>query len=166
MKNNPRALIVAEAPQPFMLIHDFENIWQVVRVNRAGDAKLIRTIRHGLDRRNNLRVIGDVRKQALTPSADGVTLEISGKGVFQLVLAWSAGFGFEDAAQPSRILTERMGLQTAEQWMTGTLVFLARDHSALLKGDIPGDVIGDFDRYRADKEWHVNNDFWGAVLGG
>lgn len=166
MTNTPSALLVGDAPSPFMLIHNHVDIWQVVPANQPGDAKLIRTIRRGLDRTTNLRVTGSVSTQALTPSDNGSTLEVSGKGLFQLVLAWAAGFHIRDDVRLSRILTEQMGLPAAEEWMNGTLAYLARDHSNLLEGDVLRERVDEFGRYQAREEWRVNDDFWRMVLAG
>jgi len=65
---------------------------------------------------------------------------------------------------PSRIFTERMGLQGAEQWMLGTGSYLARDHSKVFSGTVPDDNPGNHHRHQARKEWEINHNFWAEVF--
>lgn len=166
--NNPRALLVSQ-PTPFIIIHDFNRVWKVIPI-RKRDHKTVREITN-LDRRCLLPFDGRVSRRALTPEKDELgrdVIVLSGIGLYQLINSWMSAYKkteFDASSDLPKILDRDYGgLQCAEQWMTGTFVFLARDHSKLLKGDIPRDVIDDFDRYQAENEWHVNADFWREVF--
>ena len=50
--------------------------------------------------------------------------------------------------------------------MNGTLAYLARDHSNLVKGDVLKERVDEFGRYQARDETRVNADFWRMVLAG
>ena len=164
----PQALMVsAPASASFMLIHNLTDLWKVVRIGRGG-SKTARTLQ-GVQRQANLYASCHVSSRALRPGKDGFgnsTLELSGKGLYQLLNHHSAQFGYQDNVQPKHVLTDRMGLQCAEQWLTSTFVSIAlRAAPGMMTGDKPRILPDEFGQFQARDEMACNAHFWRSAIG-